>query len=83
MNNNTNALHAHKWGQPWIDNLGIFELNKTQHKLLFEACEKIDISILLSNSEFMNIINAVDQFIKNNGPVFYSNQINKTSYNIF
>lgn len=67
----TNAIHAHMWGHPWIDDLGVFILTREQNELLLDATNKLDINILKNDTEFMQLWKEIDQFIQINGPVFF------------
>lgn len=66
----TNILHAHKWGTPWTNHLKVFHMNKEQQNILHDACEKNDIEIL-KNKKFISLYNEIDEYIRNNGPMFF------------
>jgi len=59
------ALHAHRWGEPWTTTrgMGIWPLDKVQHRLLVAVCEARDAQRLLMASEFSTIWLDVAQYI--------------------
>lgn len=66
----TNALHAHYWGSPWIDSLGIFPLTREQQQILYSACETIDVGIVKNSSVFGSLWQDLESYIKTYGRVF-------------
>jgi hypothetical protein len=66
----TSALHVHKWGLPWTNHFGIFELSPEQAQLLLEAATIRETKSLQEEKEFATIWNGVDEYVKKHGAVF-------------
>lgn len=61
------SAHAHKWGHPWIDNMGIFLLSKSEQKLLWQACQDINHNLIKPTPLWEQI----NQYIQQNGTCFF------------
>lgn len=61
------SAHAHKWGSPWTDNMGIFLLTKQDQQLLWQACQDLNPEIIKP----LELWTQVDQFIQQNGTCFF------------
>ena len=65
-----NILHAHLWGKPWTNELGILTLDP-------EACEKLlqmieeQVSIQFVKIVLPEVWHFIDNYIKKNGPCFF------------
>jgi len=61
------SAHAHKWGQPWIDQMGIFPITKQDQQLFWQACQDINPDMCKSSELWSKI----DQYIQQNGTCFF------------
>lgn len=70
-----NVLHAHLWGSPWTNDMGIFRLSPAVCKQLEESD-----SVHAIQTDMPDLWRFVDEFISNNGPCFFklSNQSSET-----
>lgn len=64
-----NVLHAHMWGSPWTNDLGIFVISP---KMALEMLSSIDCNSKFQNLTFPSALNEfIETFIQNNGPCFF------------
>ena len=67
MTTEKNCAHAHRWGNPWINDMGIFPLNKKQISLMLDAHKKNDYKILLEEkSIFYPLVQEMKKYITEN-----------------
>lgn len=61
------SSHAHKWGSPWTDQMGIFLLTKQDQQLLWQACQNLNPELIKPTILWKQI----DNYIQNNGTCFF------------
>jgi len=61
------AAHAHKWGHPWIDQMGIFPLTKQEQQLLWQACQDLNPDLIKP----IKLWKDIDNYIQENGTCFF------------
>lgn len=65
-----NILHAHLWGQPWMNDFGILNLDTEMCEKLLNMVEE-QVSIQLVKVVLPELWNFIDNYIKEHGPCFF------------
>ena len=61
------AAHAHLWGHPWTNQMGIFPISKQDQQLLWQACQDLNPELIKP----LQLWKDVEQYIQNNGTCFF------------
>jgi len=61
------AAHAHLWGHPWTNQMGIFPISKQDQQLLWQACQDLNPELI----KHLQLWKDIDKYIQDNGTCFF------------